>query len=114
MESLFLASVLLACPVGMGVMMLTMRGRHAGGGTGEPPQVAQLRAEIDQLKTERDRRRPERIRSENCAMASSEQDPEVARQFAADLRQGVRVPHAQDSPVSGRVPTDRSGPSDAG
>lgn len=54
MPSLLLGIGVLACPVGMGAMMwLMMRGqRNGGGGTGGQ-QVAQLRAEIDQLKAER-------------------------------------------------------------
>ncbi|MGH3985596.1 MAG: hypothetical protein ACRDST_23670 [Pseudonocardiaceae bacterium] len=52
MQSLLYGVALLACPVGMGVMMwMMMRGQRNGAGRHE--QVAQLRAEIDQLKAER-------------------------------------------------------------
>ncbi|MGW5051428.1 hypothetical protein [Actinokineospora sp. NPDC004072] len=56
MESLLLGIAALACPVGMGLMMwLMMRGqrKNTGEDTGQQ-QVAQLRAEIDQLKAERE------------------------------------------------------------
>jgi hypothetical protein len=55
MQSLLLGVSVLACPVGMGAMMwLMMRGQRKGGGdTGGQQQVAQLRAEIDQLKADR-------------------------------------------------------------
>lgn len=54
MSSALLTLALLACPVGMGVMMWMMRSRGTsdGAGGGEE-QVAQLRAEIEQLKAER-------------------------------------------------------------
>jgi hypothetical protein len=55
MQSLLHGVAVLACPVGMGVMMwMTMRGQHhraADGGVEE--QITALRAEIDQLKTHR-------------------------------------------------------------
>ncbi|MGH3843814.1 MAG: hypothetical protein ACRDS0_20560 [Pseudonocardiaceae bacterium] len=55
MQSLLYGLAVLACPVGMGVMMsMMMRGQRQGGGdAGGHDQVAQLRAEIDQLKAER-------------------------------------------------------------
>ncbi len=61
METLLLGLAVLACPVGMGVMMWMMsRGRHQSGGgwpdnvrSGPPGQVAAPRAEIDQLKADR-------------------------------------------------------------
>ena len=55
MQSLFLGIAALACPIGMGLMMwMMMRGRHENdGGTGEHGQeVAELRAEVDQLKAQ--------------------------------------------------------------
>ena len=60
-ESLY-ALALLACPVGMGVMMWVMRGAKAQPGDGdtaaEQAEIAGLRAQIDQLKAaERDRER---------------------------------------------------------
>lgn len=52
MESLLLTIALLACPVGMGLMMwMMMRGQGKGGHSGQQ-EVAQLRTEIDQLKSE--------------------------------------------------------------
>ncbi|MFF5990684.1 MULTISPECIES: hypothetical protein [Prauserella] len=64
MESLLLGLAVLACPVGMGVMMWLMgRGRRQtlGPRPGNEQQIALLRAEIDQLKAERanDRARSE-------------------------------------------------------
>lgn len=55
MESLLYGLAVLACPVGMGAMMwMMMRGqRHDSGDAGGQQQVAQMRAEIDQLKIER-------------------------------------------------------------
>ncbi len=58
MTSVFYILALLACPVGMGLMMLMMmRGPHPGAGAPEqagglPPnaEVAALRAEIEALK----------------------------------------------------------------
>lgn len=56
MQALFYGIAALACPVGMGVMMwLMMRGgqnKSAADGGGQQ-QVAQLRAEIDELKADR-------------------------------------------------------------
>lgn len=63
MESLLYGVAVLACPVGMGVMMwMMMRGQRgdAGGDAGSPAgqdQVAELRAEIDQLKAVRAQQR---------------------------------------------------------
>ncbi len=54
MQSLLYGLAVLACPVGMGVMMWMMRGSRQGASdAGGHDQVAQLRAEIDQLKAER-------------------------------------------------------------
>lgn len=57
MQSLLLGLAVLACPIGMGVMMWMMgRGQNkTAGDTGgqEQAQVEQLRTEIDQLKAER-------------------------------------------------------------
>jgi hypothetical protein len=54
MQSLLWGVAVLACPVGMGVMMwMMMRGQGKGTGEGSERQVAQLRAEIDQLKADR-------------------------------------------------------------
>jgi hypothetical protein len=57
MDSLLLSIALLACPVGMGMMMWMMmrgQGKTGDGQHGEPQQeVARLRAEIDELKAER-------------------------------------------------------------
>lgn len=68
MDSLLLLA-LLACPIGMGLMMWMMaRGQRNGGSaktsseTGGRQQVAQLRAEIDELKADRDARRTEGTR----------------------------------------------------
>lgn len=54
-RGLFYGIAALACPVGMGAMMwLMMRGQHKGGAdNGGHEQVAQLRAEIDELKADR-------------------------------------------------------------
>ncbi len=53
MQSLFLGIAALACPVGMGFMMWMMsRGQHKDNDN-STQQVAQLRAEIDQLKADR-------------------------------------------------------------
>lgn len=55
MQALFYGIAVLACPVGMGAMMwLMMRGQRKGGtDDGGAEQVAQLRAEIDELKADR-------------------------------------------------------------
>jgi hypothetical protein len=57
MQSLFLGLAVLACPVGMGLMMwMMMRGQPKNtGGTEDQSQqqVEQLRAELDQLKAQR-------------------------------------------------------------
>jgi hypothetical protein len=56
-ESLLYSLAILACPVGMGVMMWMMaRGNRSGSG-GRAQEVAQLRAEIEQLKADRAARR---------------------------------------------------------
>jgi hypothetical protein len=68
MESVLLGIAVLACPVGMGVMMWLM-GRQQSKGTDQTgatasgqQQVEQLRAEIEQLKAERAARRTEDMR----------------------------------------------------
>lgn len=55
MEGLLLALAVLACPVGMGLMMWMMMGhrRPAASDEDKQGQVAQLRAEIEALKAER-------------------------------------------------------------
>ena len=57
MQSLLLGVAVLACPVGMGLMMwMMMRGQNkSGGGTGgqSQQQVDELRTEIAELKAER-------------------------------------------------------------
>ena len=56
MESLLYGVAILACPVGMGLMMWMMMRGNGGGNSGEgggSEQVAQLRAEIEQLKVDR-------------------------------------------------------------
>lgn len=62
MQALLYGVAVLACPVGMGLMMwMMMRGQRTSGSdtvqatAGEPSsqQVAALRAEIDQLKSDR-------------------------------------------------------------
>lgn len=56
MQQVLWAIAVLACPVGMGLMMwLMMRGQRKGPGeTGtSEEQVAQLRAEVERLKAER-------------------------------------------------------------
>lgn len=55
MQQVLWGVAVLACPVGMGLMMwLMMRGQRKGpaNGTNEE-QVAQLRAEVEQLRAER-------------------------------------------------------------
>ncbi|MDQ2883469.1 MAG: hypothetical protein M3Y48_20500 [Actinomycetota bacterium] len=54
MQSLLWVLAVLACPVGMGLMMWMMvRGQRTGAGDTSERQVTQLRAEIGQLKAER-------------------------------------------------------------
>lgn len=60
MQSLLLGLAALACPVGMGLMMWMMaRGKRTSADDGDgqqqngQEQVAQLRAEIEQLKADR-------------------------------------------------------------
>ena len=65
-ESLF-ALALLACPVGMGLMMwLMMRGNHqqpaAGDAAAKQAELAGLQAQIDQLQARRDHERAEAAR----------------------------------------------------
>ena len=67
MEAALLAAAVLACPVGMGVMMwMMMRGaRHSDASAGNPgapagdqaAQIDALRSEIEELKAERAARR---------------------------------------------------------
>lgn len=58
MQSLLWGIAILACPVGMGVMMwMMMRGQNRGTDAVSERQVAQLRTEIDQLKADRDAQR---------------------------------------------------------
>lgn len=58
MQNLLLGLAALACPIGMGLMMLLMgRGRRSGGvapegDAGAQHEVAGLRAEVEQLRTE--------------------------------------------------------------
>lgn len=64
MESAFYTLALLACPVGMGLMMwMMMRGRNDGPsgqaqGREDRSEVDALRAEIDALKADRAARTP--------------------------------------------------------
>lgn len=62
MENALLTLAVLACPVGMGAMMwLMMRGPTGSNRTtGTHAELAQLRAELDQLKAERQTRTGER------------------------------------------------------
>ncbi|MEC3974423.1 hypothetical protein [Amycolatopsis sp. H20-H5] len=54
MQSVLWGIAVLACPVGMGLMMwLMMRGQRKDHGDAKEQQVAQLRAEVEQLKAER-------------------------------------------------------------
>ncbi len=52
MEQLFYAVAVLACPLGMGLMMFfMMRPRHtAPAASGDQDELTRLRAEVDQLK----------------------------------------------------------------
>lgn len=52
MESFLYAIALLACPVGMGLMMWMMM-RRGNGTDAKSAQMQQLRAEVEQLKAER-------------------------------------------------------------
>ena len=52
LESLLYGVAILACPVGMGAMMLMMRGQSKNTESASLQQVAQLRAEVEQLKAE--------------------------------------------------------------
>ncbi len=58
MEALLLGLAVLACPVGMGVMMwMMMRGSGGSGSQGDQAaaqEVARLRAEVDQLRAARE------------------------------------------------------------
>lgn len=55
MPDLFYLLAVLACPIGMGVMMLVMmRGNHShGAAPASGDEVARLRVELDQLRAER-------------------------------------------------------------
>lgn len=53
MEQLLLAAAALACPVGMGAMMFMMMRRSHGADMAEGEEMTRLRAEVDQLKSER-------------------------------------------------------------
>ncbi len=54
MREFLVAIAPLACPVGMGLMLwMMMRGNHSGT-EAERPEVAQLRAEIAELKAARE------------------------------------------------------------
>jgi hypothetical protein len=62
MDALLLTIALLACPVGMGVIMwMMMRGQGKRSGRDGQHEVARLRAEIYQLKAER-AHRPQKLR----------------------------------------------------
>ncbi len=57
MEALLLGLAVLACPVGMGVMMWFMMrgsGSQQSGSQGDQAEVARLRAEVDQLRASRE------------------------------------------------------------
>jgi hypothetical protein len=54
MDQLLLAAAVLACPVGMGLMMWMMMRGNRGSDTAEHHEVQQLRAEIERLKSERE------------------------------------------------------------
>ena len=54
MQSVLLGLAVLACPVGMGLMMwMMMRVQHKNSGGTSEEQVAQLRTEVERLKTDR-------------------------------------------------------------
>ncbi|AEV73413.1 MULTISPECIES: hypothetical protein [Mycolicibacterium] len=53
MEQLLLAAAALACPVGMGAMMFLMMRPSRGTDMPEREEMTRLRAEVDQLKSER-------------------------------------------------------------
>jgi hypothetical protein len=70
MQPLFLGIAALTCPIGMGLMMwMMMRGRHENDGdAGERRQeVAELRAEIDQLKAQNAQNTPTDARPQRLA-----------------------------------------------
>ena len=52
MPEVFYALAVLACPVGMGVMMWAMRGGHrpSHGASTHDAELAELRAEVEQLR----------------------------------------------------------------
>jgi hypothetical protein len=53
--------VLLACPLGMGLMMLfMMRGHGAGENTPHGEELGRLRSEVDQLRSQLEDRSPQR------------------------------------------------------
>lgn len=60
MPDLIYLLAVLACPVGMGAMMLVMmRGKHGGGDTpSSGDEVARLRGEVEQLRAKRAAERP--------------------------------------------------------
>lgn len=54
MDQLLLAAAVLACPVGMGLMMwMMMRGNH-GADAPDQSEIKRLQAEVDLLKSERE------------------------------------------------------------
>jgi hypothetical protein len=54
MDSLLLAAAVLACPVGMGLMMwFMMRGHGESADADKRSEVEQLRAEVERLKADR-------------------------------------------------------------
>jgi hypothetical protein len=54
MEQLLLAAAVLACPVGMGLMMWMMMRGDRGTDAAEQQEIMRLQAEIDRLKSERE------------------------------------------------------------
>ena len=55
MSQVLWAAAALACPIGMGAMMwMMMRGNH-GAASVDESEIARLRAEVDQLKSQRER-----------------------------------------------------------